>query len=65
MSPRAQATHGFLIENDMSLWASDLADFSKSVRYLTPELEATDGDFDAPIVQHSLPDHAEGGWLAK
>ncbi len=52
MSPRAQTTHGFLIENDMSLWASGLADFPKSVRHLTAELEATDRDFDAPIAQH-------------
>jgi hypothetical protein len=50
MSPRAQAAHGFLIKNDMSLWASDLADLSKSVRFLTPELEAVDRGFYLPFV---------------
>ncbi len=52
MSPRAKAAHGFLTKNDMSLWACYLADLSKSMCYLTAELEAVDMDFDTPILQH-------------
>ena len=51
MSPRAQAAHGFLIKNDMSLWASCLADISKLVCYPTAELEAIDRKYDTPILQ--------------